>query len=64
MQFKTPLRPLLFVCALSLFFSSCQKDGPSEQKNLIDIETRDAAWTKLSIPGLELQLKSGDFLCC
>lgn len=51
MQFKTPLRPLLFVCALSLFFSSCQKDGPSEQKDLIDIETRDATWTKLSIPG-------------
>lgn len=51
MQFKTPLRPLLFVCAIGLLFSSCQKDGPSEQKDLIDIETRDAAWTKLSIPG-------------
>lgn len=51
MQFKTPLRPLLFVCAIGLLFSSCQKDGPSEQKDLIDIETRDATWTKLSIPG-------------
>lgn len=49
MQFKMTLRTLLFVCAIGLFFSSCQKDDPTEPKDHIDIETKDATWTKLSI---------------
>ncbi|WP_343557273.1 hypothetical protein [Sphingobacterium sp.] len=51
MLFKTIIRPLLIVCSISIFFCSCQKDASSEPKDLIDIETADTAWTKLSIPG-------------
>lgn len=51
MLFKTIIRLLLIVCSLGIFFSSCQKDPSSEPKGLIDIETTDTAWTKLSIPG-------------
>ncbi len=42
---------MLIFCSLGIFFSSCQKDDSSEPKDLIDIETTDTAWTKLSIPG-------------
>jgi len=51
MLYKTIIRLLLVVCSLGIFFSSCQKDPSSEPKGLIDIETIDTAWTKLSIPG-------------
>ena len=51
MLYKTIIRLLLIVCSLGIFFSSCQKDPSSEPKDLIDIETTDTTWTKLSIPG-------------
>ncbi|MFC3353392.1 hypothetical protein [Sphingobacterium zeae] len=51
MQFKNNLQPLLLLCFLGLLLFSCQKDHSSEQDSLIDVETKDPNWTKLSIPG-------------